>query len=1113
MARRHIPAPITLEEIFANPFVVAIQTHYQSILVSLRYNDWILAVPHASSFTSMFTDREIAFSEEFVATHVLRSISSDNGYITLDNKKVYVKDHHLVTDKGFSESRKCLVLFDDIIQDDGPNKSGIAVYCIDQPLVRLGGVEDESTRHIAESAVSFRKIIDAMETGKVEISKIEEAVLAFNDRAVEIDSLETLKDEVKLLVEKCFVTLGAIDEKALRGALEKYGIEHEMVFQAAETFIMESAYEILFFKVCSYHREKDTVFSEVLVDLQDLDLRQMGLPEQYGWGLMMAVKEFQTVAALRTPFEKIRCLMRSIELFSSLPSNSSSPDRPPILSGDVIIPLMAMMVIRSNVVNLHSSLYFMNNFTFGHDVLIGEYGYALSSLEAASTYLEEHHSLLSTGARRNRSYWSAVRCGDLTAVKYYFEGKVHREEHEPISAKSATPSLTADASVICDAARSRDVNGDDAVLMAVQSARLEVLKYLLESGMCPATSNYNDTSVLHICAASDAHLPIAHYLLDHHSGAIDIEARDHQGNTPLLVAVQHHNEPLFILLLEKGANAQAQNDAGMSIIHSGNASDIRSLLGAQRRLGFSINLNLWSHDGLTPLLYHCQHGHALEIEELIWQDSVDLMAQDLGQRTPLHLCAFKGLAHAVEMLLQTPAVAVDAESLRGNTALHAAADSGNFAIAHLLLEAGADPAKRNAQGRSPADLSKEEALTDLLDDYGLFASCTHVPKNLGEKVAAIVRAVVESDKVYFVVKSGTFRDVASITTVFRELDDFRFLRSQLLEEYSEVCLPEFEDLFDTRQISAAVLKNNPSSASRTLRKIIKRLTVLFDYLLSHPTLKDHELVWEFLVLSDLELDMIKARSASKIEYLLENIFESYAPIVEDLEKSDAEFHNVAEVFGALVGSSGTGGVRSIANSARRMGKLRRDFANNIRTLRYHMSKPSLDLFPRKDGVATALKCLGDISTRQSAIDTWEIGEVFLESATGIAGALSVLPRHDEVAAVFRTNSKHTATIQSQLTRVEAQAKTNSTDENVKKLSEIYFQYQTSSRETQRNASLLNYTDISLRSELQRFHEYQDNTYDQLLRTYAQKQIQCEKEAVDSILKALDMLECTMEDLP
>lgn len=86
-------------------------------------------------------------------------------------------------------------------------------------------------------------------------------------------------------------------------------------------------------------------------------------------------------------------------------------------------------------------------------------------------------------------------------------------------------------------------SGDDAFVAATKNGKIEAMKLLLDRGLVDlmATSKpFDRTPLHHACAGQD--LRAVAFLLE--SGRISsegIEAKDRQGNTPLLVAVKHYN--------------------------------------------------------------------------------------------------------------------------------------------------------------------------------------------------------------------------------------------------------------------------------------------------------------------------------------------------------------------------------------------------------------------------------------------------------------------------------------------------------------------------------------------------------------------------------------------
>ncbi|RUO99036.1 hypothetical protein BC936DRAFT_140759, partial [Jimgerdemannia flammicorona] len=95
---------------------------------------------------------------------------------------------------------------------------------------------------------------------------------------------------------------------------------------------------------------------------------------------------------------------------------------------------------------------------------------------------------------------------------------------------------------------------------------------------------------------------------------------------------------------------------------------------------------------------------------------------------------------------------------------------------------------------------------------------------------------------------------STITTVRRTLDDFRFLRQQLLYEHPESCIPTLDDFMeppwlvsDSRAGSALV------TSTAVMAESVRRLDRFLMYLVDHPIISEHELLWEFVLVSDMQV--------------------------------------------------------------------------------------------------------------------------------------------------------------------------------------------------------------------------------------------------------------------
>ncbi|KAJ3300432.1 hypothetical protein HK104_000490 [Borealophlyctis nickersoniae] len=884
------------------------------------------------------------------------------------------------------------------------------------------------------------KVLNSIEGGKEELAKIEEQIVTFNDKAVMLEDLDALHTEMKTLLNTCFGILDQFDPKRIAPALQRYDLTIEEVYQTCETFVMENTYEMVYFRISSAHRAQDLIVSEAVANVQNLDLSQMGLMPELGVNLSAAVKEFQSISTLRTPFEKIKCLMRSVHILNAtlVPSNSASGlqiGKGLMLSSDVLIPMLMLMVIRSNVLNLESNIFYMKNYVFEHDVIAGEYGYAISSVEAVMAYLASNHTTLAETSRRNEAYWKAIQEGDLSAVRRFFEESA-RSPKSPNDEPKTPVSPTTN-----DVIKARNWDGDGALHMAVQFEQLAVVKYLIGERMDLDSPNYRGQTPLHICAIQ-GFTDIADLLL---SKGASVSIHDCNGDTPLLLAAQLDNLEIASRIIANQARQfpnglsailDAQNNTGNTPLH------YASLPLAELLISHSADANIRNSEGLTPLLHHAQAGNVSIAAYLVTSGAADVSASDLGRRTCLHLCCFRGYADVVSAVLESGKADVGAMTLRGNTPLHAASDAGHLEIVRMVLQAGADPTVKNMQGKAAADLAKNEDVRGVLDDYTLFMQR---PFKANERVAWVVRAVLEGENRLFVVKSGLFPDISSITTVRRTLQDFDFLRQQLLTEFPEACLPDLRDLFTTPH-TLANARATAALTSRFLRRIVKRLNKFVHYLLSHPVFATHELVWEFLVVPEIEAmvydepyllfktDMIIARTKSKCDYLLESIYDNYAPMVENLDAVNGEFKMAEETLNVM-----QNGAKAVGIAARKVGKGRKDLANQLRILRYHIGRPTSVLFESKILIGEVLRTMCDVLSKQSISDILDMGDFFLESMHVIAGAKNVLHRHEQVAGDYLAAVRQEASLAGMMARLEAQAKTAQTEEKVRKLSEYHAQ--------------------------------------------------------------------------
>ena len=172
----------------------------------------------------------------------------------------------------------------------------------------------------------------------------------------------------------------------------------------------------------------------------------------------------------------------------------------------------------------------------------------------------------------------------------------------------------------------------------------------------------------------------------------DVNCRDDDGMTPLLLAAGFKHENILRLLLERGAHPRVRCCKGKTTLHwlTMNSSthiteNLIDLL-LRNRPPFEVA----DSNGKTPLMAACTSGDLLLAERLI-RHGADLHATPISGLTALHCAAYNGRAPMISILLDYGAE-LEVKSCQGVTPLHSAA-SGPFDSSETvgqLIRAGAN---------------------------------------------------------------------------------------------------------------------------------------------------------------------------------------------------------------------------------------------------------------------------------------------------------------------------------------------------------------------------------------------------------------------------------------
>ena len=410
--------------------------------------------------------------------------------------------------------------------------------------------------------------------------------------------------------------------------------------------------------------------------------------------------------------------------------------------------------------------------------------------------------------------------------------------------------------------QTEDPAGDSVLMMAIEAQQPEALAYLLS-----LEEYYSPTSVLQ-----------------------DMNAK---GTTLLSAAVQGGHFAVISLMVDYVSSLQdegkmkayfrKQDDMGRSFAHYlFHAPQLIS------KLGTLLTWRMKDKNGVTPLLALCRsydHPQYLEMVNQSLQFAVDEQEDGQALHMDYHV-DFKGntLLHAVSdpylalRLLQHCDIDPNAANNKLFTPLMMASKYGRFDLVRtMILDRRVDYLAKEYRSMTAVELAKDDEVRNRIDDMMLVSN---VPAPDG-RVTAIVRSFfVEDASLRMVIKTATKSGdgMISVTTCRRSVADFEHLAKWLAVEHPGSWLPS---IFHFR--SPFQIPSKPSKA--VLHDIQTRLDKFLKIMLVHSTFSTHELLWEFILMPEIQPDMMAERSLKKAEIRQENIMEEYSPVddVRDVE--------------------------------------------------------------------------------------------------------------------------------------------------------------------------------------------------------------------------------------
>ena len=193
-------------------------------------------------------------------------------------------------------------------------------------------------------------------------------------------------------------------------------------------------------------------------------------------------------------------------------------------------------------------------------------------------------------------------------------------------------------------------------------------------------------------AIGSGNVELVNHLIEKH---INVEIRDQEGNSPLMMAAFAGNIALAKILIQANANVDADNKNGetvlMKAVEGGSGKMVQLLLGA----GADPTVEEYEY-GSTPLvLAICQNSEVVVQSLVATGKGLDLCDQD-GNAPLIHSVLAKNTV-ACDALMDA-GVDLNIQDKRGNTALILAVKSRQIKTVEKLISKGADLNIQNKAG-------------------------------------------------------------------------------------------------------------------------------------------------------------------------------------------------------------------------------------------------------------------------------------------------------------------------------------------------------------------------------------------------------------------------------
>ena len=336
----------------------------------------------------------------------------------------------------------------------------------------------------------------------------------------------------------------------------------------------------------------------------------------------------------------------------------------------------------------------------------------IGSIDAIKKHLEAGVDVNSLNKNKQTALHFAASAGQLDAAVVLLEAKAdvtvadkYQKTALHYSARNghkATTTLLLEKDALINA---KDEKNKTPLDYAVTKKRTEVIELLRSKGGKTAKEQLAAENIFAAAEVGDLEA-----IKKHLEGGVDVNGANKGGYTALHMAVRRGQKEAVALLLEKGANVNAERKGKTPLEFAGKNEEIAALL---REKGGKTGKEIKA----AGSIFSAAQNGLVDAVKTHLAAGVDVNAKNKGGYTALHLASKKGHVEVAKVLLEAKAD-IAAASKSGKTALHYVAYyKGNIDLAKLLLDAGAEPNVMDKRKKTPLDYAvsrKNDALVELL---------------------------------------------------------------------------------------------------------------------------------------------------------------------------------------------------------------------------------------------------------------------------------------------------------------------------------------------------------------------------------------------------------------